>query len=54
MRARLIRMADDIAHLPIVCRVLPGFVRNWLCDRMDLAMGATPDDLANASRRTAR
>jgi hypothetical protein len=39
MRHRLLRWVDTAAHI----LHLPG--RRWVCDRYDLSLGVTPDEL---------
>lgn len=50
MIRRLIQAADTFAHLPVIGRIVPNPVRRWLCDRMDLSLGATPEEIARTTR----
>jgi hypothetical protein len=43
---RLVWLLDDIAHIPAIRRFVPKPIRAWLCDRMDLSMGATRSEIS--------
>lgn len=69
MRFRLLRLLDSVAHFlycptspgPVVARarwhhrihLIPGFVLAWVCDRYDLALGVTPEELRAGDLSTA-
>ncbi len=49
MRLRLFMAVDGLAHVLNRVGILPDRATGWLCDRFDLWLGVTPDEL----RRTA-
>lgn len=50
MTHRLWWRADQVAHWMHEHRLLPGRVKHWVCDRFDLSLGLTPEEMSSSGR----
>jgi len=42
-------LVDTVAHILDRVRLIPGRLRGWVCDRYDLALGVTRDELRRST-----
>lgn len=47
----LVGLADRLSHGPVVKHLLPGWLKDDICDACDLLLGMTPSEVGNPSRR---
>lgn len=51
IRTVLVGLADRLSHGPVVKHLLPGWLKDDICDACDLLLGMTPSEVGNPSRR---